>query len=138
MNDTDLMPNVVPLIMTIILSFYLSSNIAITSTIKARGGEKSAENWSDMFLKIYFGSIGLSVLILATMIQFVWGNIFDVIGIVCIILNVILFFKNIRIKDKWSSTILIEDRPWLNSIAVDIPLIYLFGYIPVKLFLLGM
>lgn len=125
------------LILSIFMSLYLSSNVGITSTLKKYWGEKGVERWSDLLLKVYFVSICLSVTILALYRQFELSNIFDLVAIVSIILNGILWIKNLRTRDKWSAAELIRDRDWLNGFLIDIPRIYIFCYTIVKLFLLG-
>lgn len=127
----------VALIASIFLSFYLSSNPGVTSAIKERRDERAAASWSDGSLKICFFSIGLSIGILAVYGQFSLTNVYDLIAIICVGLSLALLIKNLVTKEKWSSTKFVKGKVWINSLASEYPMIYLFGYTIVKLFFLG-
>lgn len=125
------------LIISIFMSFYLSSNVVITSTLERYWGEKEVGRWSDLLLKFCFASICLSLAILAFYTQFELSNVFDLIAIVSITLNGIVLIKNLSTGKKWSAAELIKDKDWWNGFLIDIPRIYIFCYTIVKLFLLG-
>lgn len=126
------------LMLSIYMSFYLSSNVNVTSLVKRYRGEEGVERWSNLFLKIYFTAICLSIAILALCRQFESSNIFDLIAFVSVTLNAILLIKNLSTRKKWSSSELIKDRDWWNGFLIDIPRIYIFCYTTVKLFFLGL